>query len=1280
MLDKAIFALPGARRILVSVAVLTLFRALAVIGQAFGLTSVIVNAWAGVRLSDQLAWLALFLGCFIGRQILLAAQDRLLDAYSRDRAEELREALLARTFACGPALVQRLGASSVTTTVIQGIEDVRAYVALIIPKVAAVVIFPIALLAVIFPLDWISGFIALVCFPFIILYMVMIGHTAKDDAAVRHGEFQQMANHFVDAVAGVETLRAFGRSRAYGEVIFRASERFRQLTMRTLRIATLSGAVLDVFATLALAGVAVMLGFRLVDGSIAFFPALMVLVLVPEYFRPIREFAGDYHASLDGRSAFAAIRALLNADEAEGEAEGAGAGEAEGEAGSKYEADGKGEREANAGAPRAYVPELELREVGFSYPDNPRALSDVSFKVSGPCKVGVIGASGSGKSTLMRLLGGFAAPHAGSVILDGAEHASLRTPWWQGHATLIPQDPYLFSATLRENIAFYRPDASEADIARAVTLAGLDELVAELPEGLSTLVGEGGRALSGGQAHRVALARAFLDDTRTILLLDEPTAHLDIETEYELKQRILPLLEGRLVFFATHRLHWMGDMDYVLELDGGHVIWQGPAQEWRVRRGFEAPVAPGCEAGEGARVGEAGEETKAGEVSSGERPCGGECASAEGFGRPARFFGRLVAAWQADEWVRPFFVRHAGVLCLALLLGVLSFAFAGGLMFTAGYMISLAAALPLTVLAVHVPSLFIRIFGLGKPILQYLERLQSHDWALRMTSELRRKLYEARERASSSAAGAAARRTGDVLSLLAEDVERVQDLYLRTLFPLLVAWGVYALVVVALGVFSLTAAIVVAVLLGFAVIVLPLWSLRANDGRLRALKSMRGRMYAQLTDNVRGIADWVFSGEGNRYLERYRALQQEARALDEAVVRFARWRDVGTQALFGFAALTVLVWASLAFGGEAAAGASSAVVALGAFAPQNAAPYAGNWIAAFALCLFPLFEAFSPASAAAMGMATYGDSIERMNASAGDGVASGVLVADGVSAQKHSGIKRGNDESVSCEQPASALALQNVSFRYAQGSAPLLEGVSLAVLQGQKVAVLGRSGAGKSTLAALLRGQLAPCTGRVLVEGCDALAYGSTLTAKIGVIQQDPHLFNWTLRDNLRLGKLEASDEELVSALCHVGLGDLLERLPQGLDTLVDERGKRFSGGERHRIALARVLLSATPIVILDEPFAGLDPETEQRLIDAIFSVLADRTIIMITHHLQGVSACDRVVFLENGGIALDGPHQSLACSSSRYRRLLAFDGLACGGPGAGGLTAGNLAPGSPAS
>lgn len=558
MIDKSIFALPGVRSVLLFLFFLDIVQALVMVGQAGALSAAIVDLWSGDGLARQAGWIALFFVCFVGRQALVRVQESRLEDYAAARAAALRRSLLEKVFTGGVDVVREQGTGAVSTLVLEGIDQVETYLRIILPKIVAVAVIPLILLVWIAALDWVSGIIVLIAFPSIILFMVLLGHTAQDEAARKHERFQILSNHFVDSLRGIDTLKLFGRGKAHGSDIFEVSERFREAAMKTLRVATLSSAVLDLFATGSLAAVAIMLGFRLVDGSLAFFPALVVLMLVPDYFKPVRDFAGDYHASLDGKNALASLHRLLG--------------------------------EAEAPALPVALPawgedmDLEVCGVGYSY-GNAAALDKVSFRVKGFQNVGIVGASGAGKSTLVSLLAGFANPSDGDVAVAAARMDGLRQPDWQRQAVYIPQNPYLFHATLRDNIAFYHPDADDADLAEAVRIVGLGGLVAELPEGLDTVVGEGARSLSGGQAQRIALARALLDDSRRILLFDEPTAHLDIETELELKERMLPLMKDRLVFFATHRLHWMHDMDMILVMDEGRLVESGTLDELLSRNG-----------------------------------------------------------------------------------------------------------------------------------------------------------------------------------------------------------------------------------------------------------------------------------------------------------------------------------------------------------------------------------------------------------------------------------------------------------------------------------------------------------------------------------------------------------------------------------------------------------------------------------------------------------------------------------------------------------------------
>ncbi|MDO4400751.1 MAG: thiol reductant ABC exporter subunit CydD, partial [Coriobacteriia bacterium] len=1188
MFDKALFALPGIRRILVLLGLFAVVQAAAIIGQALTLATALDNLWHAFPIDSQAGWIAGFFGCFLAKQITVTAQDSLLARYAQHQGARLRKELLGASLCGGAGWVRAQGTASVTTAALEGIDQVENYLRVILPKVVgAGAILPATLVAT-FIMDWPSGIILTMVLPVIVFYMILLGRMAQDRAARQYATYQHLSNHFVDTLRGLPTLKLFGAAKRHAAEVFQVSEEFREATDKTLRVATLSSVVLDLLATLGVAAVAMLLGFRLVDGSLPLFTGLAVLILAPEYFTPLRQFAGDFHASLDGRNALAHILALVD-----GEGENAPE-EAEGSSPiGTWSADST----------------LELAGISFSYApdgehgDAPAALQDVSFEARGFMRVGIVGTSGSGKSTLANVLGGFFTPGQGRISVDGETVPlnALESGAWQSQVLYIPQDPHIFHATLRDNIAFYTPDCTDDDIARAIHVVGLEPLVAELPQGLDTVIGEGGRALSGGQAHRIALARALLDANRRILIFDEPTAHLDIETEYELKERMLPLMEGRLVFFATHRMHWLRDMDHVLVLEGGRIVEQGAPDELRtvavprvLRDGGDSWNAIG---------------------SSPSQPS----ADAPGMAsEPAAVPDGDVASTPAkrDTWVRPYFRRYRKTLASALALGVASFAFAALLMLTSGYLISGTAEAPGNILYYYLPIAFVQVFGLGKPPLRYFERLQSHDWVFRMTSSLRVRLYKALER---DALKPGTRTTGEVLGLVSEDIGHIQNLYLRTMFPLVIGWALLAGCLVVMGIVDPLFALAMLVVLGMAAVALPLFANRANVQRMQARKDMKNRLYDALTDDLIGSSDWVFAGRGSRCVDAHMAQAEEVSRTQARIDRFSRMCDLAMAALMGIAACLIIAWASQRFGGTVGGPA--------------------NWIAALVLGFFPLVEAFSPLPRAAMDANVHRDSIDRLNA-----------FPD-------------TDDSVDIDEgkPVTALTndlfIRDVHFSYPGTDKPVLDGVNLTVAAGERVAVLGRSGSGKSTLASLVRGDMRPTQGFIALGGKPTTAFGDGVAALIGVVQQDAYLFDRSIRDNLRIGKPGATDDEIWEALDRVKLGDMTRELPQGLDTIADEAGKRFSGGERHRIALARVLLADTPIILLDEPTVGLDPVTERDVLATMMEATAGRSLVMVTHHLQGIEAFDRVVFLEDGRIELDGTPAQLAAESPRYRTLLAFDG-----------------------
>lgn len=558
MFDKNVFKMSGIKQVFALLVGLAVSQAFFILGQAYFLASVISNLWSGQSFKNQMMPILLFFLCYLCRHLVTFFRDRYLESYARQQSKTLRIELLEKIFRMGPLLIQKHGTGNITTMLIEGIHQVENYLQLILVKIINMSIIPVVLLIGIFILDWESGIVLLLVFPLIIIFMIILGYMAQSKADRQYRTFQILSNHFIDSLRGIDTLQLFGISKKYEKSIYQTSENFRKATISTLKVAILSTFALDFFTTLSVAIVAVLLGLRLLDGNILLFPALTTLILAPEYFLPIRDFASDYHATLDGKNAMAEMGAIISEPEAEIQQISV----------SNWSAKSQG----------------HFNQLSYNYGEN-LALSDVSFSISGFQKIGIVGMSGSGKSTLINIISGFFQPTQGEIQLDQVKLGNLSQKDWQKQLAYIPQSPYIYHRSLRENLAFYHPEASDEQLMTVIEQLDLQEFYDELPRGLDTIIGEGERSLSGGQAQRVALARALLDSNRKVLLFDEPTAHLDIETEVALKAKMLPLMANKLVFFATHRLHWMREMDYILVLEHGRLVESGTYDELKAKQG-----------------------------------------------------------------------------------------------------------------------------------------------------------------------------------------------------------------------------------------------------------------------------------------------------------------------------------------------------------------------------------------------------------------------------------------------------------------------------------------------------------------------------------------------------------------------------------------------------------------------------------------------------------------------------------------------------------------------
>ncbi|NHI75872.1 thiol reductant ABC exporter subunit CydC [Lactococcus petauri] len=559
-----------------------------------------------------------------------------------------------------------------------------------------------------------------------------------------------------------------------------------------------------------------------------------------------------------------------------------------------------------------------------------------------------------------------------------------------------------------------------------------------------------------------------------------------------------------------------------------------------------------------------------------------------------------------NDWITPFLRKYRFGMILAIILGTITMFCAGLLMFSAGYVISKSATKPENILIIYVPVLMVRVFGISRPVVRYIERLTSHNWILRITSNLRRKLYLRLEK---SAIGLSERyKLGDLLGLLNEDIANIQDLFLRTLFPLMIVGSLSVALIIASGVFSITLALVVAFFLGLMVIVLPYVSLKVSAKYDRDLKNYRNQLFSDLTDDVLGLQDWVLSGRKEDFLLDYQTSEKAARQIQEKLLSYVRKRNLVLQLIFALLVVYLIVWS-------------------GSTLNAGDAP---NYIAAVSLAAFPLFDAFAPLSDAVVETQRYGDSVQRLND-----------LPD---------VKEDVRQETITETD---LQISNLSFAF--DDKLIFDDLNLHIKKGEHVAILGRSGVGKSTLASLIRGDLIAQQGTLDLSGI-APAYANNVEEKIGVINQSPYIFNASIRSNLSLARLDASDEEIWNALELVGLKKMVASLPDQLNEVVDEAGLRFSGGERQRLALARILLSDVDMVILDEPTVSLDPITENQLLRLFFERLKDKTIIFITHHLLGVQHMDRVIFLEKGKIKLDDQPEYLFEHNEDFRKLYQMD------------------------
>ena len=529
--------------------------ALLAIAQAWFFSRVVAGVFlGGASLSSVRNSLIIILGIIVLRAIFqLVSEISAHEAAFRIKSS-LRKRLMSHILSLGPVYARGERTGELITTVVQGIESIEEYFSKYLPQLILAGGIPLLILGFVFPLDWKSGLILLLTGPLIPVFMILIGKLAEKKSLHQFQSLSWMSAHFLDVLQGITTLKVFGRAKDQTRVIERVSDSFRKATLSVLRIAFLSALVLEFLATMSTALIAVTIGLRLVYGTLSFSAGLFLLLLAPEFYTPLRTLGLNFHAGLSGVNAAGRIFEILDLPLMSVE---------ENQRGQELSSDFH----------------IFLQNVSLTYQAGEvPALKGINLSLFSGEKVALVGPSGAGKTSIAQILLRFIEPSTGDVFVNGELLKTISRKNWREQIAYISQTPYLFAGSIAENIHFGRPSATIEEVRSAAQAAAANEFILDLPEGYDTLLGEGGTRLSGGQAQRIAIARAVLKDA-PLLILDEATSSLDPDTEYAVQQALKQLMHGKTALIIAHRLSTVRHADRIVVFEQGQIVEQGNHEE-----------------------------------------------------------------------------------------------------------------------------------------------------------------------------------------------------------------------------------------------------------------------------------------------------------------------------------------------------------------------------------------------------------------------------------------------------------------------------------------------------------------------------------------------------------------------------------------------------------------------------------------------------------------------------------------------------------------------------
>jgi ATP-binding cassette subfamily C protein CydCD len=1179
----------------------------------------------GASLSDVASAIALIVSLVLIRAVLILVKEEIAHGTASRMKVKVRRMLYEHVLRLGPGHFDQKRTGDATLSLVEGVETMETFYGLYLPQLVISSLTPIIIFAFMAFLDLRTALVFLVFAFFALISPALFHRMNRDSSMARRRAYAALGSDFLDSMQGLPTLKVFGQSGKRGDMLAQRARDVYRSTMWVLATNIATGGI-ALFGISAGAATALVWGaIRVQDGGLDLRTLLIVLLLGVEVFRPLRDMVVLYHQGMMATASARGIFDILDTPPDIADAVGSAT-------------------DVNL------QPSIRFEDVTFGYLAGRRpALHDLSFELRPGETLGVVGPSGAGKSTIINLLLRFGEPQQGRVFVGGIDVREIPLAELRRHVAVVTQDTYLFHGTIADNLRIGKPGASQAEMEAAATSANIHAFIASLPAGYNTIVGERGARLSGGQRQRIAIARALLKDAE-ILVLDEALSSVDAENENEIQQALDRLQAGRTTLVIAHRLSSVANAHRIIVLDRGELVESGTndelqraggiystlmASQFALQSDSDDAAARGMAAvvvanGTAAHNGHQHEHSDAGghdhNGHNHDDQHNGHSHDGNGNGRVAAEALPMLPVVEREIPMSELSVRllrligpwkwEMGACLLAgiansvstVLLGALG-ALAVGRVATGGdatpFLIGLLLMVPLSA------------------VFAWLDGWIAHDMAFRLLAEMRGALYRLLDRLAP--AYLLRRRTGDLVSAATGDIELIELFYAHTISPAFQAVLVPGGVLIALALIAPPLALVLAPFL-VLVALTPLFAGKIMEKIGGDLRRHQGEMNAHMVDSVQGLRTIVAFGH-----ESARSLEVDANGEKLGVLKQRFMRYQGRQ--------NAVIESLTALGGLAVLVAGAELISNGNMARTDLPLATLLAVASFApvFSLVPVAKELMQTVAASRRYFAVEDEVP--------------TVADGSEDASH----RSTREIVGVP-----FAFEDVTFRYTAEQTPALDHVTLRAAAGETVAVVGRSGAGKSTAAHLLLRFWDPQGGRVTLDGRDIRDFKlDELRSQIALVAQDTYLFNTSLWENLKLGRPEATDDEVTQAARLANVEEFATALPEGYETVVGERGTQLSGGQRQRVAIARALLKDAPILILDEATSHLDAVNEAQVREALDHLMAGRTTLIIAHRLSTIRNAGKIVVLDDGRVAEQGTHHELLALDGLYSHLISHQLLA---------------------